>query len=176
MKTILIFVSTLDGKVTRWGNPDIRSWSSRGDQDYFDSVLNHVRVIIMGSGTYNPDPVIPVAKHLYIVMTRTTDKYSNKEVPGQLEFTSEAPMEIVRRFRDEGEKQVLVVGGPRLATSFLKDNLIDELWLTLEPRLFGTGDSIVTEEKLDVSLNLLSSDKINEQGTLINKYRIIHEN
>lgn len=176
MKTILIFVSTLDGKVTRWGNPFIRSWSSRGDQDYFDSVLNQVRVIIMGSGTYNPDPVVPVAKHLYIVMTSATDKYLNKEVPGQLEFTSETPSGIVRRFVNEGEEKVLVVGGPRLATSFLKDNLIDELWLTIEPRLFGRGDCIVTEEKLDVSLNLLSSVKINEQGTLINKYSIIHKN
>jgi dihydrofolate reductase len=59
MKTILIFVSTLDGKITKWGDSKVRSWSSKNDQDYFDSVWNDTRIIIMGSGTYNPDPVKP---------------------------------------------------------------------------------------------------------------------
>jgi riboflavin biosynthesis pyrimidine reductase len=35
--------------------------------------------------------------------------------------------------------QMMIVGGPHAATSFLKDQLIDELWLTFEPKVFGTG-------------------------------------
>ena len=52
MKTILIFVSTLDGKITKWGNPKIRFWSSQEDQDYFDRIWNETRVIVMGKATY----------------------------------------------------------------------------------------------------------------------------
>jgi len=68
---------------------------------------------------------------------------------------------------------VLVVGGSHIATSFLREQLIDELWLTIEPKIFGTGANFVTEEKLDIDLKLLSSEQINEQGTLITKYRVI---
>jgi dihydrofolate reductase len=173
-KTILIFVSTLDGKVTKWGDPKVRSWSSRGDQEYFDTIWKNSRVIIMGSGTYNPEPLKPTENHLFIVMTRQTEKYTDREVPGQLEFTSESPLELITRFGREGEENVLVVGGPQIAASFLRDDLIDELWLTIEPKIFGSGGNFVTEEKLDINLNLLSYEKINDQGTLITKYRINH--
>ena len=176
MKTILIFVATLDGKITKWGDPKIRSWSSRADQDYFDTIWNDTRVIIMGSGTFNPEPLKPVLKHLFVVLTRHIEKYRNMEVSGQLEFTAISPAQLITRFENDGEDRILVVGGPQIATSFLKDDLIDELWLTVEPKIFGLGASIVTEDKLDISLNLLSSERMNDQGTLINKYRIIHKN
>jgi dihydrofolate reductase len=176
MKTILIFVSTLDGKITKWGDPKVRSWSSLDDQNYFDTIWNTTRIIIMGSGTYNPDPVKPTSKHLYIVMTRQPLKYKNSEKAGQLEFTDETPSVLLKRFEKYGDEKILIVGGPQIATLFLREQLIDELWLTIEPKIFGVGGSFVTEEKLDISLNLLSTEKINEQGTLITKYRVIINN
>jgi dihydrofolate reductase len=175
MKTILIFVSTLDGKITKWGDPKIRTWSSQKDQEYFDSIWNDTRVIIMGSGTYNPDPVNPGSKHHFIVMTSQYEKYKSKQTAGQLEFTNESPLHLVTRFEKEGEEKVLIAGGPQIATSFLKAGLIDELWLTIEPKIFGIGANFVTEEKLDINLSLLSFEKINEQGTLITKYRVIRD-
>ena len=172
MKTILIFVSTIDGKITRWGDPMIRSWSSKDDQKYFDAIWNDTRVIIMGSGTYNPDPLKADPKHLYLVLTHQPSKYEGLNVPGLLEFTNETPGQVLDRFKND-EKMVLVVGGSHIATSFLREQLIDELWLTIEPKIFGTGANFVTEEKLDIDLKLLSSEQINEQGTLITKYRVI---
>jgi dihydrofolate reductase len=68
---------------------------------------------------------------------------------------------------------MLVVGGPHIATSFLKEQLIDELWLTYEPRIFGTGDNFATGEKLDINLRLISNEKVNDQGTLITKYTVL---
>ena len=65
------------------------------------------------------------------------------------------------------------MGGPHVATFFLRDQLIDELWLTVEPKIFGTGGNFVIEEKFDIRLVLLNSEKINDQGTLINKYRVL---
>jgi dihydrofolate reductase len=173
MKTILIFVSTLDGKITKWGDPKIRSWSSRDDQEYFDKIWKKAHVIIMGSGTYLPDPLAPDPKHLFIVMSRNPDKYKDREVPGQLLFTNESPLHLIMQLEKQGEKKLLIVGGARIATSFLKEQLIDELWLTIEPKIFGSGTSFVAEEKLDINLRLLSLEKINSQGTLITKYAVI---
>jgi len=172
MKTILIFVSTLDGKITKWGDPKIRSWSSNADQAYFDTIWNSTRVVIMGSGTYKPAPVKPNPKHLFIVMTRQPFKYRDFKVPGQLEFTNESPEVLLHRFQDS-EKNVLIVGGSHVATSFLRRQLIDELWLTIEPKIFGKGDSLVINEKLDIELKLLSFIRVNDHGTLITKYEVL---
>ena len=92
---------------------------------------------------------------------------------GQLEFTSESPVELVKRFELQGHELVLVVGGPQIATSFLKNHLIDELWLTIEPKIFGLGSNFAMEEKLDVNLRLIHCEQVNEQGTLITKYEVI---
>ena len=55
MKTILIFVSTLDGKVTKWGEPQVKLWSSHQDQDYYKKIWNESRLIVMGSNTFNAE-------------------------------------------------------------------------------------------------------------------------
>ena len=173
MKTILIFVSSLDGKVTKWGEPNVRSWSSHQDQDYYKKVWNESRLIVMGSSTYNADTFNPSPGHQIIIMTSHPDKYKNFEIPGQMEFTIETPVEISSRFTIRGDQQMLVVGGPHIATSFLKEQLIDELWLTIEPKIFGIGANFATDVELDVTLRLIQSEKVNDQGTLITKYAVL---
>jgi len=128
----------------------------------------------MGSGTYNPAPLKANPKHLFIVLTRQPLKYYGSNVPGLLEFTNETPKQIINRF-EKDENEVLVVGGSQIATSFMKAQLIDEFWLTLEPKIFGAGTNLVTNEELDIDLRLISFEQINEQGTLLTKYRVIRK-
>lgn len=48
----------------------------------------------------------------------------------------------------QGMQQVLVEGGPHLFTGFLKDNLLDELFLTVSSKIFGNepGKTITLSE------------------------------
>lgn len=41
----------------------------------------------------------------------------------------------------KGYQNILVEGGPTLLGSFLKENLIDEIFLTIAPKIFGNEDS-----------------------------------
>lgn len=173
MKSILVFVTTVDGKVTKWGDPHVQKWSSKEDQAYFKQAWNDHPLVVMGSGTYDAAPFESPENNRLIIMTRNPAKYKDKEVAGRLEFTDEIPAKLMARLVKEGAEQVLLVGGPHLATSFFKENLVDELWLTLEPKIFGSGGNFVVESELDVHLQLVSSEKMNERGTLINKYAII---
>jgi dihydrofolate reductase len=173
MKAILVFVSTLDGKVTKWGNPDVRIWSSQSDQDYFKNVWNISRLIVMGSNTYNVERFKPSSKHLFVIMTHHPSEYEEIRKSGQLEFTAESPENLFERFENAGHELMLVAGGAKIATSFLKQQLIDELWLTIEPKIFGTGGNFAMDENLDINLQLLSSERVNKQGTLICKYSVI---
>lgn len=175
MKIILVFVSTVDGKVTKWGDSYIKSWSSQSDQEYFKKIWNDSRVIIIGSNTFNAEPIKPSPNHLLIIMTRQPSKYKSYEVLGQLEFTDESPSALVKSLEKEGYEKILMAGGPHLATSFLKEQLIDELWLTIEPKIFGMGYNFAMDEKLDINLKLISCESVNQQGTLFTKYTVIKD-
>ncbi len=173
MKVILVFVSTLDGKVTQWGQPHVKDWSSREDQEYFKKIWSDAKLIIMGSGTFSAEPISSSSKRLLVIMTKHIAKFKEYEVPGHLEFSDKSPSELTEQFQKKGYESMVVVGGAHLATSFLKGQLIDELWLTIEPKIFGTGGNFVVEENLDVNLKLISCEKVNEQGTSILKYSVI---
>jgi dihydrofolate reductase len=173
MKTILIFVATLDGKVTKWGDPHVSMWSSHQDQDYYKKIWSESKLIVMGSNTFNAEKFNPSASHQIIVMTSHPDNYKSLGVPGQIEFTNETPGEISSRFINRGLQQMLVVGGPHVATSFLQEQLVDELWLTIEPKIFGLGENFATGAKLDIDLQLIHSEKVNDRGTLITKYAVL---
>jgi dihydrofolate reductase len=173
MKTIVIFVTTLDGKITKWGDPHVMRWSSPEDQKYFRKIWNESPLIVMGSSTFDFDPIKPSPNSLLVIMTKNPAKYKQYEVAGQLEFSDEFPAALTERFHSKGYDQMLVVGGPHIATSFFRAGLVDELWLTLEPKIFGKGGNFVVEDELDVNLKLISIEKINDRGTMIAKYAVL---
>ncbi|MFH0853169.1 MAG: RibD family protein [bacterium] len=63
------------------------------------------------------------------------------------EFIS--PSQVSKYLFNQGYKSVLVEGGPQLLTSFVKAKLIDQLFLTIAPKLFG--------EQAEKTLTLLSN-------------------
>lgn len=173
MKIILVFVSSLDGKISKWGSEHVREWSSKEDQEYYKQIWDDYNLIVMGSTTYIQEKFSASNKRLLVIMTKHIVKYKEYEVPEQIIFTDNNPVELVEQFKRKGFETMVVIGGPHVATSFFEKQLIDELWLTIEPKIFGTGSSFVVDQKLDIDLKMLSCEKVNEQGTLIAKYSII---
>jgi dihydrofolate reductase len=173
MKVILVFVATLNGKITRGNDPEVRHWSSKSDQEYYSRIWKESRLVVMGSNTWNQNIITPSGERLIIVMTGEPGKYKAGEITGQLEFTGLSPLELVQKYRNSGSELMTVVGGSLLATSFLKESLIDEIWLTLEPRLFGKGYNLLSDTELDVRLKLITISQANEEGTLITRYSVV---
>ena len=174
MKVVLAMVMSLDGKTTQHNANDIYHWTSQEDQKHFFSLIKKHNVIVMGRATY--DAARPVMKltpgKLRLVMTRTPEKYSEEKVPGQLEFTDNTPLEIIAELERKNYSELLLAGGASVNMLFLKEKLVDEMWLTIEPRMFGIGNPLVGTEALDINLSLESSEKLNTRGTLLLKYRI----
>ena len=179
MKIILVNVTSLDGRFTKWEGKNIYEWSSEEDYQFFNKTKAENNLIVMGSATFDHVRQIekaglkPEKERLRVVLTKNSDKYKEFEVSGQLEFSDENPKKLVERLEKAGYKQMLLVSGGAVANSFLKDSLISELWLTLEPRIFGSGQSLAEGQDLDIKLELISSEKLNNQGTLLLKYKIL---
>ena len=70
-------------------------------------------------------------------------------------------------------KQSLLVGGSEINTLFFRDKLVDEIWLTIEPKIFGNGNDLTTGQNFDIELKLKSSKRLNTTGTLLLKYEVL---
>ena len=51
---------------------------------------------------------------------------------------------LAKYLYSKGYKNILVEGGQKLMGSFLKENLIDEFFLTIAPKIFGSGKDTLT--------------------------------
>lgn len=176
MKVIMVMVSTVNSKITRGDNPDIYSWTSKEDADFFFSLLNQHNLIVMGSATYEAarDKMKPEKERLRIILTRNPKKYAKELLPGKIEFSSESPRDLFERLGKRGYQTMLLVGGGTINSLFLKEGLVDELYLTIEPIIFGKGKPLIAEGEYYLDLRLQSCDKLNEQGTLLLKYSVVY--
>lgn len=170
----MIMLSSVDGKTTHGDNPNVYVWSSKEDQNFFFSQIKKNNLIVMGRETYEASKkVIKLEeKKLRIVLTRNQKKYLKESINGQLEFSSDNPKDLIRRMSESGYEKMLLVGGSTINGLFLKQNLVDELYLTIEPKIFGKGKDIVAGQILNIDMKLESVKKINKKGTLLLQYTI----
>ena len=99
---------------------------------------------------------------------------SEKEkIPGKLEFTNEEVTALIKRLEASGISEGIHVGGATTNTPFFKAGLITEVWQTIEPKILGEGYRNMATQKLDINLELITSEKLNARGTLLLKYKVI---
>jgi dihydrofolate reductase len=72
-------------------------------------------------------------------------------------------------------KNVAILGGAKTYSYFLQEHLLEELYLTVEPIVFGRGVSLFEYASGDPSrFELLSEEKLNERGSVLLHYRILN--
>lgn len=167
-------VSSIDGKFTRGDESDIHLWSSKEDNDHFIRLRDAYSLIVMGSGTYETirETLQLSENKLRVVLTENPHRYAKERVENQLEFSSESPEILVERLSKRGYKKTLLVGGSAVAASFFKAHLVNEVYLTIEPKIFGKGTSLRTKKIINADLKLVSVKKINKKGTLLLRYSL----
>lgn len=172
MKIVLLMVQSLNGKITRGDNPDIYSWTSKEDQEFFFDFLSKHNLIVMGRSTYEAakENIKPDGKKRRIILTSKPVTYKTEEIKGEIEFSSEHPRELVERVSKEGYQEMLLVGGGKTNTAFFEAGLVTEMYITIEPRLFGRGKSVIADGKFDTRLKLVDLKKLNAKGTLLVHY------
>jgi len=156
---ILIMVTSIDGYSTK----HVDGLVAVEDKEHFTDLTQKIGVIIYGQKTYTTlNKTLP--GRLNIVRTKTPGKFKNQE---QLEFTNKSPKKILEDLSQRGFKQVALVGGAETNTAFLEDGLIDELYLTIDPHLFGSGKRLFDKIKIEKKLTLLESKMLNDNTILL---------
>jgi len=174
MHVTLIAAQSVDGFITRHSEPGSR-FTSPADKIHFSQALRQFDCRVMGAGTYRATRELArratAGESIQFVVTRDPASFAAEAVPDRLEFTDLPPREILRELEKRGRQRCALIGGSQVHSLFLKAGCVDELWLTLEARLFGGGTSLLSEET-DVSLKLLSHELLSPD-TLLLKYQVI---
>jgi dihydrofolate reductase len=173
MKSIGIVAMSLDGRITKHQSEGA-AFTSPQDQHYFRQVLKTFDCCILGAKTFE---VIKTAllnskqtERLQIVLTRNPSQYQEYTKPNVLEFTDSPIAEVFADLRARGKQRCAILGGAWIYGECLQNNLMDELWVTLEPLIFGEGKPFVNRI-VDCQLTLQSVEHLAE-NTLLLKYRV----
>jgi len=174
MQVVLIVAQSLDGFITRHGEPGA-GWASAADQKWFQSQLTRFDGRIMASTTYET-----VRRELrrragqdgkrHLVMTREPERYADDRVAGWLEFSDAPAPELLKKLTDTGATACALLGGATAHDAFLGAGLVDEIRVTIEPRLFGHGTPVVRVAQ-DQRLRLIDVQRLPESDSLVVRYQ-----
>lgn len=155
-KVVLYIAISLDGFIAR-ENDDV-SWLNSyqvGDEDYgYKEFMDTVGSAIMGSRTYlqaleHPERLLKDVK-TYVISHRQPQTASG----GNVEYFSGPLNELIFKIRKESSKDIFVVGGGQVVSSFLSQGLLDELRIFVVPILLKQGISLYTGLTREVKLKL----------------------
>jgi riboflavin biosynthesis pyrimidine reductase len=149
------FAATLDGRATIGGvsgpiGSDTDTAMLAGLRTRFDAVM-------IGAGTMRAERYAGLEKRLVVVSS------------GGGEWAD--PAELLGSLREEGVRAVICEGGPRLHASLQAGGLVDELFLTIAPKLSGGEAPRIVEGPLPEIVDYELAWLLEEDGELFARYR-----
>ncbi len=164
MKIIMVMATTLDGRIAKSDNhfPD---WTSREDKKFFQKISKEAGVVIMGDKTFVTFPS-PLKDRLNVVFTMGENQ---PEIEG-VKWVKGEPEEVIKELENMGYEAAILGGGAFINGMFLEHKLVDEIMVTIEPKIFGDGLSLFKGD-FDVNLKLKEVEKINDDSVVL-KYEV----
>jgi dihydrofolate reductase len=169
MKVILYMAMSLNGYIAEENGSE--DFLSKANWDKFCSLAQEYGNFIVGRKTYEAvkdwdeefsfDDLVGVKK----IIISQDENYKLDE--GYTLATS--PKDALAKL--QGFKTVLVTGGSSINTAFIKEDLLDEIILNIEPALVGKGIPVFAQGNFNKRLKFVSSEEV--KGIMTVKYRVV---
>lgn len=172
-KLVLYIAATLDGYIaTKDHNLDwLLSVDGEGDNGY-SKFYDTVDTVLMGRITY--DWIIDHEKGDFPYQGKECYVFSRtkKDMKQHVKFISEDIIEFTKELKQKEGNNIWLVGGGATLKAFIKENLIDEIIVTIAPHLLGNGIALFNENESEIKLSLKSVNRYNQFVEL--HYEVIH--
>ncbi len=168
MKVIIYSVPTVNGFIAKEDELDY-SFISDNDWKLYLDILKQAGVFVMGRRTYEVSLRTSAFPYDCFNVVMTSQKIKNKWGDKVL-FTDKSPAEVLSVLEKKGFTKVIVTGG-HLSASFMKENLVDEIWIDLMPRAFGKGRPLFDGANFDAELQLIKIKKVADEVQL--RYKVV---
>ena len=163
MKVILAAALSADGFISP--TPDLRSyeWTSKEDRKHLIALSKEAGVIVMGANTYRTFRVsqAPPGRRLLVYTTNPLSITGTN-----IETTDKAPAALIAQLESQGATGLIVEGGSSIYHMFLAAGVVDELYLTIEPVLFGEGVRLLSNA-LTQQLELIDTNMLNAHSIVL---------
>lgn len=171
IKVFIIVAHTADGFIAP-ASIDNQSkpstvWTSGADKKKFVELTKKAGVIVMGLTTYNTIGR-PLPNRLNVV-------YAPKGTPTieGVMMTDLQPKDLIEDLESKGYKEVAICGGSTIYTMFMQSGIVNKIYITVEPKLFGQGLTIFNKP-LERDLKLVSVEKLSDD-VLFLEYNVVHK-
>ncbi|WP_416825493.1 dihydrofolate reductase family protein [Ectobacillus polymachus] len=162
-KLVLFIAQSLDGYIAT--KEDSLEWlfkvEGEGDNGYSE-FLSTIDTIFMGKRTYDwimkeVKGDFPYKEQRCYVFTR--NPLENNEY---VTFINEDIVKFTSKIKKEEGENIWMVGGGDLLHAFLKERLVDELYLTIAPTIIGEGIPLFKEGDYQLDLSLIGTRTFNQ--------------
>lgn len=158
MNVILYLEVTSNGFIAKPNNDT--SWVSKEASNSYTRTMREMDAIIIGKKTYHIMPEDEFQSTVqYVVISHQPN--SKPKVPN-VQFVNKSPNEVLLMLKQQNHKRVCISGGSQINTLFMKAGLINEIYLDVEPVVFGKGIPLFSPDEFEYSLKLLEVKKLNQ--------------
>lgn len=138
---------------------DNTSWISKEEWDSYSLAVRTAGNLIVGHRTYNiltKQPEFSELKDVKLVVVAQEDF----QTLAQNHLVAHSPKEALKLLSDF--EQVVVAGGGALNASFVEENLIDEIFIDIEPIILGQGIPLFRDKNFKRNLKFVGQKKISD--------------
>ncbi len=160
---------TANGYIAR--KNDETPWSKEEWGSFFSKV-KEAKNIVLGRKTFemmkSNGNLKEIGDPLVIVVSNKMK--NNLDNPNYLFVNS--PEQAIETLKEKGFNEVFIAGGAALNSSFMQKGLVDEIYLDIEPFVFGDGVKLFSENDFEANLELLSIKNLSKNVLQLH-YRVI---
>ncbi|MBI2663350.1 dihydrofolate reductase family protein [Candidatus Woesearchaeota archaeon] len=170
MRVILYMATTINGMIAK--SDDDTNFVSNLEWKSFLSTIKGTGNMIIGRRTYHIMESKKEFSEMDDINIIVVTKNESLKTKNKNHFVVKSPKEALNLLEIQGFKEALVAGGGKLNASFMKNNLIDEIYIDIEPFVIGNGIKVFSDLNFENKLKLLNLKKL-DKGLIQLHYKIL---
>lgn len=138
------------------------------DFDAYSDFVKDIDTILMGWNTYHQIVIeLSPNKWVYDDFTTYVVTHNKHTSTDKIRFTDKSPVELVKELREENGKDIWVCGGANLIQQLVREDWIDDYYITVIPIILGSGIRLFENTNHEILLRLLHTRSYNGMTDLI---------
>ena len=166
---IAFVAASVDGRISLTCKTAPR-WTSPEDWQFFQKSLSRFDAVVVGRNTYMA-AADQLRKRNTFVLSSRPKTFTRR---GSVTFVNPANVSLAKLL--QVYQTVAVLGGGTVYGFMLEHGLLNEIFITIEPLIFGRGKNMFIGNRRTAPVKLLSIKKLNRAGTLLLHYQVNRKN
>jgi len=167
MQVILYMATTVNGYIAKENNET--PWSDE-EWESFSKFVKEIKNIIIGKNTYDimneSDEFSKIGNPFTVVVSKEDFAHNSNFA------IAKSPKEALKILKEKRFAKALIAGGGMLNSSFMKEKLVDEIYIDVEPLVFGKGIKLFSDNNFDAKLELVEAKNLSK-NTIQLHYKIL---